>query len=291
MSSRDAGADADVKPRSLLPREHGAYAEAGFPLVTGLVMSRADPAAILFSVAAIALFLMHEPLLVYFGHRGKRAQRDHGGRARRRAVVLALSGVVCGLVAVGLAPQDASMWLFIPAVLGAMMMPRIFGGTMKTLLGELLAGVALAAMLLPVGLAGGVVPLPIVAVGTGAWALTFVMGTLAVRAITRPHERRAEGEEVPPSMGPGSLRGRLDRNTERTVLLLVSGWTVIGIVLALLLLRVSPFAVLAAAPGAIAGLVLGIKKISVRHIREVGWVLVGVYTLALGLLVTASFTF
>lgn len=283
-------ADNDVKPRSLLPKEHGAYAEAGFPIVTGLVMSRGDPAAILFSVAAISAFLLHEPVLVALGHRGERVQRDHGQRAKRRAFGLAAVAVISGLVAVGLAPQGASLWLFVPVVLAAMMVPRILGGTMKTLLGELLAGLALTAMLLPIGLAGGVVPLPIVMSAAVVWALTFVIGTLAVRAIVRPHQRRGAGDDVPPSTGPGSLRGRLDRSTERTIVILLSAWAVIAMVLALTLTALSPWSVIAAAPGAFAGLLLGIKKISARSLRKVGWALVAVYCSTLGLLVTAALT-
>jgi hypothetical protein len=282
--------DGDVKPRSLLPKEHGVYAEAGFPIVTGLVMSRIHPAAVLFGVAVIAAFLAHEPLLVVLGHRGQRVQHDHGQRATRRAILLGAMAVLSGVIAIGLAPQEASLWLFIPVVLGVLMVPRILGGTMKTLVGELVAGLALTAMVLPIGLSGGVVPLPLAVSAAVVWALTFTISNLAVRAIIRPHLRRAKGEDVPESTGPGSLRGRMDRNTERTVVIVLCVWAIMGVILALTLTQLSTWAVLAAIPGTVAGLVLGIRKISARSLRKVGWTLVGVYMSTLALLVVAALT-
>lgn len=43
--------------RSLLPREHGAYAELLFPLLTGLALGRPRPAAVGFALAAVLFFL------------------------------------------------------------------------------------------------------------------------------------------------------------------------------------------------------------------------------------------
>lgn len=279
-----------VKPRSLWPKEHGAYAETALPIATGLVMSRAAPAAVTFAVATVAAFLAHEPLLVFLGHRGERARRDHGLRARRRAVVLGLVAFASGLVAVGLAPQEASLWIFVPVSLAALLVPRVLGGTEKTLAGELLAGLALTSMVLPIGLAGGVTGLPLVAAAAVAWALTFTIGNLAVRAITRPRERRAAGEEAPPSLAPGSLRGRMDRNLERTITLVLSGWTIVAAGAALAWLPISVWGALALLPGAAAGVVLGVKHISARSLRQVGWALVATYTVTLALLIVASLT-
>lgn len=287
MSGED---ERKIQPRSLWPKEHGVYAEMAFPIATGLVMSRAAPAALTFGVATVAAFLAHEPLLVVLGHRGERARRDHGSRARRRAIVLAVVAFTCGLVAVGLAPQEASLWVFLPVVLAVLLVPRVLGGTEKTLAGELIAGLALTAMVLPMGLSGGVTALPIVGSAALAWAVTFIVGNLAVRAILRPHERRAVGDEAPASMAPGSLRGRMDRNLERTIVVVLSGWTIVAVAAALVFVRVSPWAVVAALPGAAAGLVLGIKRISARDLRQVGWGLVGVYTITLALLTIAALT-
>ncbi|MFW5947417.1 MAG: YwiC-like family protein, partial [Gemmatimonadota bacterium] len=62
----------EVRVSGLMPREHGAYAQLGFPLVTGLVYSGGQPGAVAFAVAAVAFFLLHEPLAVRSGARGAR---------------------------------------------------------------------------------------------------------------------------------------------------------------------------------------------------------------------------
>ncbi|MBZ0235890.1 MAG: YwiC-like family protein, partial [Deltaproteobacteria bacterium] len=46
-----------------LPREHGAYAQLGVPLVVALAAGRPGLAAAAFALAAIALFFVHEPVL------------------------------------------------------------------------------------------------------------------------------------------------------------------------------------------------------------------------------------
>jgi hypothetical protein len=47
----------DRRKRFLLPREHGAYAELGLPLVTGLALGRPGPASAALAVAALATLL------------------------------------------------------------------------------------------------------------------------------------------------------------------------------------------------------------------------------------------
>jgi hypothetical protein len=61
-----------VKSRSrwLLPREHGAYAEVLFPLGTASCLGRPSVSSLALSVAVVAAFLAHEPLLVLLGARG-----------------------------------------------------------------------------------------------------------------------------------------------------------------------------------------------------------------------------
>ncbi len=65
---------------SLLPREHGAYAELAFPLATGLAAGGPTVAGVAFSLAAVVLFLAHEPAAVMLGRRGARLQLEHGAR-------------------------------------------------------------------------------------------------------------------------------------------------------------------------------------------------------------------
>src|SRR5262245_28487506 len=67
----------------MLPREHGAYGQLLFPLVTALAVGWPTVAAYGLAVAGIALFVAHEPLLVVMGQRGVRAEREQTRRAWR----------------------------------------------------------------------------------------------------------------------------------------------------------------------------------------------------------------
>ncbi|HRE13175.1 MAG TPA: YwiC-like family protein, partial [Usitatibacteraceae bacterium] len=85
--------------KHLIPREHGAYAELGFPLVAGLVLGRPGLAGWLFVLAAILLFLANESVVVLVGARGKRAREENGPAAKRTLAILGGLGVAAGLAA------------------------------------------------------------------------------------------------------------------------------------------------------------------------------------------------
>jgi multidrug transporter EmrE-like cation transporter len=68
--------------RVRLPREHGAYVQLGVPLAAALACGRPGLAAIALALAAVALFLVHEPLLLLATRRGGRARET--ARAARR---------------------------------------------------------------------------------------------------------------------------------------------------------------------------------------------------------------
>jgi hypothetical protein len=119
------------------PKEHGAYGQLLFPLVTSLAVGGSTIPALLAAVAAAGLFVSHEPLLVLIGQRGPRAARETG---RRAAVWWTLSIVIAaaaGLAAFWLAPlgtRDAFLWPLLPmAVTGA----ALLLGREKTTTGEL----------------------------------------------------------------------------------------------------------------------------------------------------------
>ncbi len=52
---------------AFLPKEHGAYGQLAFPLVTALAVSGTSVPAGLIALAVVACFLAHEPLLVLLG--------------------------------------------------------------------------------------------------------------------------------------------------------------------------------------------------------------------------------
>ncbi|MDE3154816.1 MAG: YwiC-like family protein, partial [Acidobacteriota bacterium] len=91
----------------MLPREHGAYGQLLFPLVTALALGRPGAAALALAAAAIAAFLAHEPLLVLLGQRGTRAARERGPEARHWFTGLAAMAAIAGAAGVRLAPQAA----------------------------------------------------------------------------------------------------------------------------------------------------------------------------------------
>ena len=49
---------------NLWPREHGAYAQLGFPLLSGLIYAGGEPGAVAFAAVAVCHFFAHEPLAV-----------------------------------------------------------------------------------------------------------------------------------------------------------------------------------------------------------------------------------
>lgn len=103
----------------ILPREHGAYAQLGVPLVVALAAGRPGVAAFAFAVGAIALFFVHEPLLSLAAELGGRARAT--ARAARRlehnlAGELVLSSLLAGAaapaaMAAGVAPGLA-LWMW-----------------------------------------------------------------------------------------------------------------------------------------------------------------------------------
>src|SRR5437762_3573628 len=98
-----------ARPRSLAPKEHGAYGQLGLPLVTGLAMGRPGVAAAALAVAAAAAFVAHEPLLILAGQRGTRARREEGPRAARRLAVLGAAAAISGGAGLALAPSPARL--------------------------------------------------------------------------------------------------------------------------------------------------------------------------------------
>ncbi|MDP2875112.1 MAG: YwiC-like family protein, partial [Holophaga sp.] len=58
------------KPISMMPREHGAYAQLGVSLLASLFLVPASPRAWGQALATTLVFLASEPLLVLMGRRG-----------------------------------------------------------------------------------------------------------------------------------------------------------------------------------------------------------------------------
>ncbi|MDH5490878.1 MAG: YwiC-like family protein [Myxococcales bacterium] len=259
-------ASASTRPRassrpSLAPREHGAYVFLGFPLLTGLYLSGATIAASLFLVAFVAAFLAHEPIVLLLGHRGPRALREQGQRARRRIVGLTLIGLGAGMGAFLLSPLPARIAASSCAALAAIVLLLLRAGREKTLVGEAMVVIAFASTGLPLALTAAV-PMATAASVASIWVLTFTLETLCVKATL---SRRKEPNRI--------LEG---------LALLVPIACALGLIYPLL--RGQLFW-LTAAPGIAGAIALGLVRPSPRHLPKVGWVLAGIDLGTLGLLI------
>lgn len=235
--------------RSLTPREHGAWGQLGVPLCTALALARPTLAAVALAAASVLVFLAHEPFLVVLGHRGPRALREDGLRARRRLVALCVPGAALGVVGLALAPTDARVALALPLTLGAAVTAFIFRDAERSIPGETVAAAALASTGVPVALCDGVSR----GAALGAWAawvVGFALVTPAVRAVI-VHARTP------------TPRGRRIATLVPPLLALA------------MLATVAPrWSAVAATPFALASLALVLAPPSPKHLKRVGWALV-----------------
>lgn len=249
-----------ARPRSLLPREHGAYGQLGLSLVTAVALGRPTLPALALVVAFAATFVAHESLLVLVGHRGRRARREDGPRARRLlAALLALgaTGALVGGVAGGSSVVAA---LALPAALALALAPIIARRRERSAAGEVLAALALSSTALPVGLAAGA---SLVAALTAAsvWAVGFAVVTVVIRGVLAFSRREPDARLAARSIPAGvALAG--------AVALVVSGHGPVALAAGLAPLCALALALAAAPPPA-------------RRIKAVGWgvVAAGVATL------------
>ncbi len=239
------------KQRSLAPKEHGAYAQLGLPLLTALLMGRPTLVSGLLVAGFACALLAHEPALVAAGRRGKRARTEDGARARRNLLALASVGAIVLAVAFGLGTTELRTLLFLPAVLGAATTVLVVLDAERTTVGEHLAAAALSSTSVPVALAGGVATREAL-FGWLVWLFGFFSAVSAVRSTiaTRKHGAHLLGRLAPVVAALGGA-------------------------VALAALRLCPAWVLvAAAPMLGGGLVLAAFPPPPRALTRVGWTLV-----------------
>ncbi len=248
----------------LLPREHGAYAQLGFPLLTGLIYSGGHPGAVAFAVAAIALFLAHEPLAVLAGVRGERLRTDLQRPARRRILFLA-GATVAGLVAaMGLAPPLAWMAAVLPAGLGLLLLPLLGTRRLKTIPAEAIVAAVFSASVLPLALCGDGELLE-AGLAAAVWYAAFLPSIFAVHAVKAALKKRPE---------------------ERWILLASPAVSalVLGAVVAGGVLLPGGADLLAAVPPVAVALGVAARPPHPRQLKRLGWLMVAADALALVLL-------
>jgi hypothetical protein len=175
----------------LLPKEHGAYAQLGAPLLAALLARPPRPAGLALAVAAVAALVAHESWLVAQGLRGARALRDDGPVAQRRMFVLSVlfaAGAAHGLFYM---PAGARLYVAIPAALAAVMGGFCLARAEHTGAGEAVAAVTLSSASLPVALADGLPPGAAFTIWL-VFAAGFLVFTATVRAVTARIRRPAD---------------------------------------------------------------------------------------------------
>ena len=252
-------------PRSLSPREHGAYGQLFVPIVAALAMGRPTVSAIAIAIAGPAVFFAHEPLLVLVGRRGERARRESGARARARLVVLGTIAVLAAAAAAMSAPTGALIAAAAPLPLGLLVGWLAVRGKEKTTAGELLAAGALAGVAVPVAIAAGV-GWPATLGAWGAWVAAFGASTWAVRAvIAHRKEPVAAAIRVLPLGLP------------------------IGAAVTLAALGLVPwFCAIAAAPMTLVAIAIAASPPHPRALKRVGWSLVAASVAAAGILIAGA---
>lgn len=166
----------------MLPKEHGAYGQIAFPVVTALAVVGVSSAGLLCAATIAAGFLAHEPCAVLLGLRGRRAKRQLRGRALAWFGCCLAIGVVTGLAAL-FTIQPAARWsLAVPLAAAVPLTIATIRGREKSWYGEVAAALAFAGAAVPISMAAGAAATTAAAVAI-PFALLFVASTLAVRVV------------------------------------------------------------------------------------------------------------
>ncbi len=251
----------------LYPREHGAYAQLVFPLLSGLVLGSPGRVSFLFAAAAVMLFLANEPAALLLGVRGKRLQLEFAEPAKRALVLRGGLGGIAGLGAFWLAPPEARWLALVPAAFATGLLPLVLAKRLKTLPGEFIAAAAFASMHLPVAAAGAVAGVLLWA-PAAMWLVVTLVTTLCVHAI----KSRVTGAR--PWVGAAAAwSARVALLAALCVAALLPDWR--------------PVAIAALLPLA-AALIVNRLAPSPKRLKQVGWTMVAANALALALLTAGS---
>ena len=247
----------------LLPREHGAYAQLGFPLLSGLLLGSPGSSSLFFAAAAILLFLANEPLVLLLGVRGKRLQQELAVPAYRHLALRAVLGAAAGLAALWFAPPAARWLALVPAAFAGALVPVVLAKKLKTLPGEVVAATAFAAVHLPIAAAGGVT-------GTLLWGPPVMWFAVTVVATLCVHAIKARSMGRAPWVIPAAAwTARLALLGALAILALLPDWRTVALAACLPLAGVVVLNQLAPSP---------------KRLKQVGWTLTAANALALTLL-------
>ena len=239
------------KPPSLWPKEHGAYAEMAFPLVTGLALGRPTLVATLLVAACVCAFVVHEVVLVLAGIRGRRTKDELGAAAWRNLLVLGGFAAAAAIGAAAMASETTRRALVVPAGLAVAVVPLVLARQEKTAVGEAVVASAFSSALVPVAMASGV-ELRTAITAAVLWLIVFLLGTFMVRLTLERARKEAGPMRVVSPLAAVATLAAVGSSLTRF------GWAPLAVV-----------------PTAIAGLVLWLRPVSAKQLRTVGWSLVG----------------
>jgi len=177
-----ASASPNLENTDMLPKEHGAYAQLLFPIVTAIAIARPTAIALMFAAAAVLAFLAHEPLLVLLGQRGPRAGRDDGTRAVSWFASTASAAGVLLAAALTMASPAVRAAAIAPAVLAALLAAAVVAGRGRTTAGELLAAGTFASQSFLVARAAGASSHAALSCAS-VFAAAFIASTVSVHAV------------------------------------------------------------------------------------------------------------
>lgn len=240
-------------PRSLFPREHGAYAQLAAPMIAACIIAP-SVAGLLLAVAASCTFVANESLLVVLGHRGPRMKTEAGPRATRWLAALLGTATVAGALGLVLAPQVLPI-AAVCAVFTCVLVGFAWRRKEHTLAGELVAAVSLTGAAAPIAVAGGA-PLAHASWLWTSWALGYAVTIFAVHRVIARHKQRARNADILAFLG---------------TLAVSCGFAYLRL--------------LAALPLAVAALVLVIVAPSARYLRPIGVALTAASLVAMMLVI------
>ncbi|MCA9075560.1 MAG: YwiC-like family protein [Planctomycetaceae bacterium] len=253
---RFPAASRSASPARLHPKEHGAYAILGVPLVTALLIVELTPVTALVSIATVAGFLAHEPWLILSGVRG-RLTREATPLASRALVVRLTIATACGAGAFWLSEPLVRLGMLVFVIFAAVEFALSSTGHGRTLVAQLMALAVLALPGAVVLLAGGVDFL------TAAefwliWAVGRVATTVSVRSAIMRHKVSPSGQAL--RIGDG---------------LLVSAGVISAVGIA-----TGSLQWMATIPLILAAVALRIWSPHPRHLKRTGWSLLAVNVFA-----------
>ena len=258
--------------RRMIPREHGAYAELLFPIVTVLLGGLPTTSTWLLAIGAIAAFLANEPLLILVGQRGSRMKREQDDRAKRALLIFTVFALGAGISGLALAPRVAQLAVVLPLLLGGTLIMLAIQGLERSMFGEALAAAALSSIAVPLGLSARLSLTAALAVAL-IWAATALLGTSVVRLTVARTKAKT----------PQELR---TVGLKRAGLILVSlAVTAVGVA-APFGSRAGFWVLAAAVPVAVTVLVMAALQPTARRLRLLGWSLVAANLLSLIAVVT-----